>query len=131
MVEDKTLNSMVPIWTRPQSEVKAEEYADFYKHVSRDWNEPLDTLALSAEGRIEYKALLFIPSKAPFDLYYRDQQQGLRLYVRKVLIMERCEDLLPTYLRFIKGVVDSPTCRSTSRARWCSRIGTSSRCANG
>jgi molecular chaperone HtpG len=107
VVEDKTLNSMVPIWTRPQSEVTEEEYADFYKHVSRDWTAPLETLALSAEGRIEYKALLFIPSKAPFDLYYRDQQQGLRLYVRRVLIMERCEDLLPTYLRFVKGVVDS------------------------
>jgi molecular chaperone HtpG len=107
IVEDKTLNSMVPIWTRSQSEVKPEEYAEFYKHVSRDWSDPLETLVLSAEGRIEYRALLFIPSKAPFDLYYRDQQQGLRLYVRRVLIMERCEDLLPTYLRFIKGVVDS------------------------
>lgn len=107
VVEDRTLNSMVPIWTRAQSEVKPEEYADFYKHISRDWNEPLDTLALQAEGRIEYRALLFLPSKAPFDLYYRDQQHGLRLYVRRVLIKERCEDLLPSYLRWIKGVVDS------------------------
>ena len=107
VVEDRTLNSMVPIWTRAQSEVKPEEYADFYKHISRDWNEPLDTLALQAEGRIEYRALLFLPSKAPFDLYYRDQQHGLRLYVRRILIKERCEDLLPTYLRWIKGVVDS------------------------
>jgi len=107
IIEDKTLNSMVPIWTRTQSEVTAEEYAEFYKHVSRDWSDPLETLALKAEGRIEYRALLFIPSKAPFDLYYRDQQQGLRLYVRRVLIMERCEDLLPPYLRYIRGVVDS------------------------
>jgi molecular chaperone HtpG len=107
IVEDKTLNSMVPIWTRPQADVTAEEYAEFYKHISRDWNEPLETLSLFAEGRIEYRALLFIPSKAPHDLFYRDQQHGLRLYVRRILIMERCEELLPLYLRFVKGVVDS------------------------
>ncbi len=107
VVEDKTLNSMKPIWTRPSSEVKDEEYAEFYKHISHDWTEPLDTLSLKAEGRIEYRALLFLPKKAPYDLYFRDQQFGMRLYVKRVLVMESCEDLLPPYLRFVKGVVDS------------------------
>ncbi|RMH20840.1 MAG: molecular chaperone HtpG [Acidobacteria bacterium] len=108
VVEEKTLNSMKPIWTRPRSEVQDEEYAEFYKHIAHDWNEPLDVLSLHAEGRIEYQALLFLPSKAPFDLYYRDQRWGLQLYVRRVLIMDHCEELLPPYLRFVKGVVDSP-----------------------
>ncbi len=107
VVEEKTLNSMKPIWTRPSSEVKDSEYAEFYKHISHDWNEPLDTLSLKAEGRIEYRALLFVPKKAPFDLYFRDQQFGLQLYVKRVMVMDRCEDLLPSYLRFVKGVVDS------------------------
>ncbi|MCP3939796.1 MAG: molecular chaperone HtpG, partial [Actinomycetia bacterium] len=107
VVEEKTLNSMKPIWTRPSSEVEDSEYAEFYKHISHDWNEPLDHLSLKAEGRIEYRALLFLPEKAPFDLYFRDQQFGLQLYVKRVLVMEKCEDLLPPYLRFVKGVVDS------------------------
>ncbi|MEM9594356.1 MAG: molecular chaperone HtpG [Acidobacteriota bacterium] len=107
VVEDKTLNSMEPIWTRPASEVSDEEYAEFYRHISHDWTEPLDQVSLHAEGRIEYRALLFLPSKAPFDLFYRDSTHGLRLYVRRVMIMERCEDLLPLYLRFVKGVVES------------------------
>ena len=107
IVEDKTLNSQEPIWTRSQSEVTDEEYGEFYRHISRDWNAPLETLSLRAEGRIEYRALLFLPEKAPFDLYYRDQQWGLRLYVRRVLIMENCEELLPPYLRFVRGIVDS------------------------
>ncbi len=107
VIDEVTLNSQKPIWIRPASEVKDEEYAEFYKHISHDWNEPLDTLSLKAEGRIEYRSLLFIPSKAPFDLFFRDQQHGLQLYVRRVLIMDRCEDLMPHYLRFVKGVVDS------------------------
>ena len=107
VVEDKTLNSQQPIWTRSPSDVDKEEYAEFYKHISHDWTEPLDTLPLRAEGRIEYQALLFLPSKAPFDLFYRDQSHGLQLYVRRVLIMDRCEELLPSYLRFVRGVVDS------------------------
>ena len=106
-LEEVTLNSRQPIWTRPRDEVKDEEYGEFYKHISHDWNEPLDTLSLRAEGRIEYRALLFLPSKAPFDLFFRDQQHGLQLYVRRVLIMDRCEELLPLYLRFVRGVVDS------------------------
>ncbi|MEM7352774.1 MAG: molecular chaperone HtpG [Acidobacteriota bacterium] len=107
VIEEKTLNSMRPIWTRPESEVKEEEYAEFYKHISHDWNEPLSHLSLRAEGRIEYRALLFLPKKAPYDLYFRDQKFGLQLYVKRVLIMDNCEDLLPPYLRFVKGVVDS------------------------
>lgn len=108
VIEEITLNSMKPIWTRPAGEVNDSEYVEFYKHVSHDWNEPMDRLSLKAEGRIEYQSLLFFPSKAPFDMFYREQTNGLQLYVRHVLIMENCSDLLPSYLRFIKGVVDSP-----------------------
>jgi molecular chaperone HtpG len=104
---DKTLNSMKPIWTRPRSEVKEDEYKEFYKHISHDWNEPLTTWSFRAEGRSEYQALLFIPSQAPMDLFYATGKFGLHLFVRRVLIMEHCEDLLPGYLRFIRGVVDS------------------------
>jgi molecular chaperone HtpG len=104
---DKTLNSMKPIWTRPRSEVQDEEYKEFYKHISHDWNEPLVTWSFRAEGRSEYQALLFVPSKAPMDLFYTTGKFGLHLYVRRVLIMEHCEELLPGYLRFIRGVVDS------------------------
>ncbi|HEY2381189.1 MAG TPA: molecular chaperone HtpG [Terriglobia bacterium] len=104
---DKTLNSMKPIWTRPRSEVTDEEYKEFYKHISHDWNEPMETWSFRAEGRSEYQALLFVPSEAPFDLFYATGKFGLHLFVRRVLIMERCEELLPPYLRFIRGVVDS------------------------
>src|SRR5882672_640106 len=105
--EDKTLNSMKPIWSQAQTEITESEYADFYRHISHDWTEPFKTIPLKAEGKTEYQALLFIPSKAPYDLFYHGSECGLRLYARKVMIMERCEDLLPRYLRFIKGVVDS------------------------
>src|SRR5213080_1774354 len=104
---DKALNSMKPIWTRPRSEVTEEEYKEFYKHISHDWNEPMKTWSFRAEGRSEYQALLFVPSQAPFDLFYATGKFGLHLYVRRVLIMEHCEDLLPPYLRFLRGVVDS------------------------
>src|SRR5204863_5808707 len=103
----RTLNSMKPIWTRPRSEVKDDEYKEFYKHISHDWNEPMETWSFRAEGRSEYRALLFIPSQAPLDLFYATGKFGLHLYVRRVLIMEHCEELLPGYLRFIRGVVDS------------------------
>ncbi|MDH5775247.1 MAG: molecular chaperone HtpG [Nitrospirota bacterium] len=105
VVEDKTLNSMKPIWTR--SDVTDEEYAEFYKHVSHDWSDPMKTLRFHAEGRIEYQTLLFIPSHAQSDLHYHSSEFGLQLYVRRVMIMERCEELLPRYLRFVKGIVDS------------------------
>ena len=107
-VEWETLNSMKAIWTRPQSEVGDEEYAEFYKHIAHDWEGPAETIAFKSEGTFEYASLLFIPSRAPFDLYYRDTQWGLQLYVNRVMIMERCEDLLPVWLRFMRGVVESP-----------------------
>ncbi|MDX1643522.1 MAG: molecular chaperone HtpG, partial [Thermoanaerobaculia bacterium] len=107
VVEEVTLNSMKPIWTRPRSEVSEEEYEQFYRHIAHDWNAPMETLSLKAEGRIEYRALLFIPEKAPLDLFLRDRSWGLQLYVRRVLIMDRCEELMPSYLRFVRGVVDS------------------------
>jgi molecular chaperone HtpG len=107
-LEEKVLNSMKPIWTRPQSEVTPDEYKEFYRHISHDWTEPLKTIPYRAEGRIEYQALLFIPSQAPYDLYYVASKPGLQLYVKRIQIMEKCEDLLPHYLRFVRGVVDSP-----------------------
>src|SRR5262249_7437882 len=107
VIEDKILNSMKPIWSRPQSEVSESEYADFYRHISNDWTPPFKTVALKAEGMIEYQALLFIPAQAPYDLFYHGYQGGLRLYARRVMVMENCADLLPGYLRFTKGVVDS------------------------
>jgi len=107
VIEDKILNSMKPVWSRSQTEIVEGEYADFYRHISHDWTEPFKTIPLKAEGKIEYQALLFIPSKAPYDLFYHGAECGLRLYAKRVMIMERCEDLLPRYLRFIKGVVDS------------------------
>jgi molecular chaperone HtpG len=105
--EDKILNSMKPIWSRDQSEVAEGDYADFYRHISHDWTGPFKMVSLRAEGKVEYQALLFIPSKAPYDLFYHGAESGLRLYAKRVMVMERCEDLLPRYLRFVKGVVDS------------------------
>ncbi|MCC7243469.1 MAG: molecular chaperone HtpG, partial [Acidobacteria bacterium] len=100
-----TLNSMKPIWTQAPSEVSEASYAEFYHHLSHDWQDPLERLVLKAEGRLEYQALLFLPSASPSDLYYRDQEYGLQLHVRRVLIMDRCRALLPPFLRFVKGVV--------------------------
>lgn len=107
IVEDKLLNSMKPLWTRPASEVTPEEYAEFYKHISHDFTDPLHYFSARAEGLLEYQALIFFPSKAPFDLYYQSFDAGLRLYAKGVLIIEQCAELLPHYLRFLKGVVDS------------------------
>ncbi|HEX4959835.1 MAG TPA: molecular chaperone HtpG [Thermoanaerobaculia bacterium] len=107
-LEEKTLNTMKPIWTRPQSEVKPEDYNEFYKHIAHDWTEPLKVVSYKAEGRIEYQALLFIPAQAPYDLYYVASKPGLQLYVKRIQILEKCEDVLPQYLRFVRGVVDSP-----------------------
>ena len=107
-IETKTLNSMKPIWTRSRSEVSESDYNEFYKHIANDWNGgPLRVLPFKAEGTVEYEALLFIPSQAPYDLFYHGSESGLRLYARRVMVMDKCEDLLPGYLRFIKGVVDS------------------------
>jgi molecular chaperone HtpG len=107
-LEEKVLNTMKPIWTRPQSEVTAEEYNEFYRHIAHDWTEPLKVISFKAEGRIEYQALLFVPAQAPYDLYYVASKVGLQLYVKRIQILEKCEDLLPHYLRFVRGVVDSP-----------------------
>src|SRR5262249_45830410 len=107
IIEDVTLNSMKPLWTRLQAEVTEDQYTEFYRHLSHDWNAPFKTMTCKAEGRFEFQALLFIPAQAPYDLYYHAASFGLQLYAQRVMIMERCEDLLPRYLRFIKGVVDS------------------------
>lgn len=108
VVKDETLNSMKAIWVRPENEVTEEEYAEFYKHISHDWNEPLQRIRFTAEGRSEFRALLFIPSRAPFDLFMQDgTNHGVHLYIKRVFIMQDCKELLPSYLRFIKGVVDS------------------------
>lgn len=107
-VETRTLNSMTPLWVKQKSEIKPEEYHDFYKNVFFDWHDPLEVIHTKAEGTVEYTALLFIPSHAPFDYYTRDFKRGLKLYCRNVFIMDHCEELLPEYLGFVKGLVDSP-----------------------
>ncbi len=104
----KTLNSMKAIWTRSEGDVTDEEYADFYKHISHDWEAPFDKVRFRAEGMFEYEALIFLPDRQPFDLFYREQDYGLQLYVNRVLIKENSDELLPSWLRFAKGVVDSP-----------------------
>ncbi len=107
-VTEETLNSMKAIWMRPKSEVKKEEYNEFYKHVSHDYTDPLRTIHYSAEGKIEFKALLYLPSKAPFDMFQQEgPKHGIHLYVKRIFIMDNCEALLPRYLRFAKGVVES------------------------
>ncbi len=103
----ETLNSMVPLWQRPKSEVMAEEYNQFYKEKYGDWEDPLAVVHVSAEGTVEYKAMLYIPGHAPYDFYTREYQKGLQLYSSGVLIMDKCADLLPDHFRFVKGVVDS------------------------
>ena len=103
----ETLNSMKPIWTRPEDEVSEEDYAQFYKSIAHDWSEPLKRLRFQAEGTSEYTALLFLPRQPPFDLFQADMKHGLRLYVKRVLIQDRSEDLLPRFLRMVKGVVES------------------------
>ena len=107
VVEDKVLNSMKPVWLRPKSEQTESEYLEFYKHITHDEAEPLQTIHVKAEGRLEYHALLFTPAHAPEDLYFHAAEVGLRLYAKGVLIMERCAALLPRYLRFLRGIVDS------------------------
>ena len=107
-VTEETLNSMKAIWMRPKSEVKKEEYNEFYKHVSHDYTDPLKTIHYSAEGKIEFKALLYLPAKAPFDMFQQEgTKHGIHLYVKRIFIMDNCEALLPRYLRFAKGVVES------------------------
>src|SRR4051812_32494965 len=103
----ETVNSMKALWARSSSEVTEAEYHEFYKHVSHDWQDPLETIRLQAEGTFEYQALLFLPSHAPMDLFLRERKRGVQLYVKRVFIMDDCESLVPEYLRFVKGVVDA------------------------
>ena len=104
----ETLNSMKAIWARRESEVSDEEYKEFYRHISHDWNAPFERIAFRAEGTFEYDVLVFIPDQPPMDLFYRDQKYGLHLYVNRVLIKSEADEVIPPWLRFLKGVVDSP-----------------------
>lgn len=103
-----TLNSMTPIWKKRQSEVKQEDYNEFYQSTFHDWSDPARTVSFHAEGTLSYDALLFIPSRRPFDLYSKDYEKGLALYSSNVLIQEKCADLVPDHYNFVHGVVDSP-----------------------
>ncbi|MFJ9668132.1 molecular chaperone HtpG [Streptomyces sp. NPDC101219] len=105
--EPETLNSMKALWARSRDEVSEDEYHELYKHISHDWRDPLETIQLQAEGTFEYQALLFVPGHAPHDLFTQNYRHGLQLYVKRVFIMDDCEALLPSYLRFVKGVVDA------------------------
>ena len=105
--ESKTVNSATALWTRPRGDVSDDEYREFYKHLSHDFEDPLSWSHNKVEGRREYTSLLFIPSRAPFDLWNREAPRGLKLYIQRVFIMDDAEQFLPLYLRFVKGVVDS------------------------
>ncbi|HNX49558.1 MAG TPA: molecular chaperone HtpG [Thermoanaerobaculaceae bacterium] len=107
VVEDVTLNSMRPLWARPAGEITAEEHHEFYRHLTHDWTDPLKAVTARAEGIMEYQGLLYIPGRAPLPFEAGPGQTGLQLYSKRVLIMEHCEALLPPWLRFVRGVVDS------------------------
>jgi molecular chaperone HtpG len=106
-VEWETVNRASALWTRPRTEIADEEYQEFYKHVSHDFENPLAWSHNKVEGKLEYSSLLYVPGRAPFDLYQREAPRGLKLYVQRVFIMDQADEFLPLYLRFIKGVVDS------------------------
>ena len=103
----ETLNSMVPLWQKAKKDVPEEEYNGFYQDKFYDYTKPLSVIHTSAEGTVSYKALMYIPAKAPYDFYTKDYKRGLQLYSAGVMIMENCEDLVPEHFRFVKGVVDS------------------------
>ena len=105
--EDEVVNSQKAIWCRPEGEVSEEEYREFYRHLTHDWKEPLSRVALNAEGAVSFKGLLFVPSEAPFDLFMNPKAGGISLYIKRVFIMNDCRDLIPEYMRFMRGVVDS------------------------
>jgi len=107
VTEEETLNSMKAIWTRNKSEVEEDEYHQFYKGAFHDYEDPQEVIHWRAEGTTEFTGMLFLPSKAPFDLFYNEEAKGLHLYVKRVFIMNDCKELLPSYLRFVRGVVDS------------------------
>ncbi|GHV38817.1 chaperone protein HtpG [Synergistales bacterium] len=106
-IEDETINSQKAIWCKAESEVKDEDYLEFYKRLSRDWKEPLSRFTLNAEGTVSFRGLMFIPSQAPMDLLINNKGGGISLYIKRVFIMNDCTSLVPEYLRFVKGVVDS------------------------
>ena len=106
-IEEETLNSMKAIWTRSKSEITDEEYEEFYKHISHDYDKPMKTIHYAAEGTSEFRSILYLPSHRPFDLFFREHKKGVQLYVKRVFITDNCEHLIPDYLRFVKGVVDS------------------------
>lgn len=107
VTEDRTLNSMIPLWKKQKSKIKEDEYADFYKSSFMDWNKPLRVIHYSTEGSATFTALLFIPEKAPFDFYSKEFEKGLKLYSRGVLITEKCKELLPDHFSFVRGLIDS------------------------
>lgn len=106
--EVRTLNSMQPLWAKNKSEIKEDEYNEFYQNLFHDWEKPMEVMHNKIEGNIEYTSLLFFPAHAPYNLYHSDYEPGLQLYSRHVFIMDKCKDLLPDYLNFVKGLVDSP-----------------------
>ncbi len=108
VIREEVLNSMKAIWVKDKKDVSKQEYEEFYKHISHDWNPPLAHLHMKLEGVTEYHALLYIPSQLPFDLFNPEHKHGINLYCKRVFIMDDCEDLMPEYFRFIKGVVDAP-----------------------
>lgn len=105
--QKETVNSASALWARPKSEISEPEYHEFYKHVSHDFEDPLDYVHSRVEGKLEYTSLLYIPKRAPFDLWNRDSRHGIKLYVRRIFIMDDAEQLMPVYLRFVRGVIDS------------------------
>ncbi|WP_344133662.1 molecular chaperone HtpG [Luedemannella flava] len=105
--DGEPINSMKALWARSKDDIKPDEYAEFYKHVSHDWTDPLEVVHMRGEGTFSYDALLFIPERAPFDLFRADGKRGVQLYVKRVFIMDDCEALTPDYLRFLRGVVDA------------------------
>ena len=108
VIKEETLNSMKAIWTKNKADVTDKEHEEFYQHISHDWNPPLEKLHLKLEGTIEYTALLYLPTKAPFDIFNPESKHGVRLYCKRVFIMDDCKELMPEYFRFVKGVVDTP-----------------------
>ena len=105
--EEKTLNTMVPLWRRNKKDITEEDYNSFYKSQFGDWNNPLEVIHYSLEGKVNYKALLYIPSKVPFDFYSKDYQAGLQLYSKGVFIMSDAKDMIPPYYNFVKGLIDT------------------------
>ncbi len=107
VTKDETINTASALWRRPRSEIKDEEYLEFYRHVAHAPDEPMETLHFQIEGTTSYTGLLYVPKQAPWDLFERERRQGVRLYVKRVMIMEDCKDFVPDHLRFIRGVIDS------------------------